>query len=105
MALEKRALMDVEVPVGDADGEVAERVGRDVDAAGKKTVALHRGEGSIVPDDLGIGSDVVTWHPPLPRRAKPAGSSPPMGDAFRAPTCLGSFPNVGPAEAPAPRRR
>src|SRR3990172_1993865 len=27
MALEKRALVDVQVPVGDADGEVAERVG------------------------------------------------------------------------------
>jgi len=27
---------------------VAERVGRDVDAAGKKTVALHRREGAIV---------------------------------------------------------
>jgi hypothetical protein len=29
------------------------RVGCDVDAAGNKTVALHRREGSIVPDDLG----------------------------------------------------
>ena len=29
MALEKRALVDVQVPIGDADGEVAERVGRD----------------------------------------------------------------------------
>ena len=55
MALEKRALVDVQVPIGDADGEVAERVGRDVDAAGNKTVALHRREGSIVPDDLGDG--------------------------------------------------
>src|SRR5437867_10394255 len=53
MALEKRALVDVKVPIGDADGEVAERVGCDVDAAGNKTVALHRREGSIVPDDLG----------------------------------------------------
>ena len=35
------------------DGEVAERVGRDVDAAGQKTIALHRREGSIVADDLG----------------------------------------------------
>src|SRR5713101_9398345 len=42
MALEKRALVDVKVPIGDADGEVAERVGCDVDAAGNKTVALHR---------------------------------------------------------------
>jgi hypothetical protein len=53
MALEKRALVDVQVPIGDADGEVAERVGRDVDAAGDKTVALHCREGSIVPDDVG----------------------------------------------------
>src|SRR6266567_2615023 len=53
MALEKRALMDVKVPIGDADGEVAERVGCDVDAADNKTVALDRREGSIVPDDLG----------------------------------------------------
>src|SRR5438552_7780792 len=53
MALEKRPLVDVQVPIGDADGEVAERVGRDVDPAGKKAVALHRSEGSIVPDDLG----------------------------------------------------
>src|SRR5262245_16079497 len=52
MALEKRALKDVQIPVGDADGEVAERIGRDVDAAGEETVALHRGEGSIVPDDI-----------------------------------------------------
>jgi hypothetical protein len=53
MAPEMRALVDVQVPIGDANGEVAERVRRDVDAAGKKTVALHRREGSIVPDDLG----------------------------------------------------
>src|SRR5437667_8558113 len=53
MALEKRPLVDVKVPIGDADREVAERVGCDVDAAGNKTVALHRREGSIVPDDLG----------------------------------------------------
>src|SRR5436190_20572273 len=53
MALEKRPLVDVKVPIGDADGEVAERVRCDVDAAGSKTLALHRREGSIVPDDLG----------------------------------------------------
>src|SRR5262245_48192914 len=53
MALEKRPLVDVQVPIGDADGEVAERVRCDVDAAGDKTVALHRCEGAIVPDDLG----------------------------------------------------
>ena len=53
MSLEKGALVDVQVPIGDADGEVAERVGCDVDAAGNKTVALHRRESSIVPDDVG----------------------------------------------------
>src|SRR5829696_4808599 len=53
MALEQRPLVDVQVPVGDADGEVAECVWRDVDAAGGKTVALHRREGSIVADDVG----------------------------------------------------
>src|SRR5438093_3808174 len=53
MALEKRPLVDVKVPIGDADGEVAERVVCDVDAAGKKAVALQRREGSIVSDDLG----------------------------------------------------
>src|SRR5438876_3915619 len=50
MALEKRALVDVQVPIGDADGEVAERVRGDVDTAGKETVALHRCDGSIVPN-------------------------------------------------------
>ena len=34
MALEKRPLVDVEVPVADADGEMAERIRRDVDATG-----------------------------------------------------------------------
>ena len=52
MALEKRPLVDVQVPIGDANGEVAEWVGGDVDAADPKAVALHRREGSIVPDDL-----------------------------------------------------
>jgi hypothetical protein len=62
VALEKRALVDVKVPIGDADGEVAERVGCDVDAAGNKTVALHRREGLIVPDDV---PDRI-GHPGLP---------------------------------------
>src|SRR5215208_2342952 len=51
MALEKRALVDVQIPIGDADGEVAQCVRRDVNAALKKPVALHRYEGSIVADD------------------------------------------------------
>ena len=53
MALEQRALVDVQVVIGDADGEVAERIRRDVDLADKETVTLHRCEGSIVPDDVG----------------------------------------------------
>ena len=52
MSLEQGALLDVQVPIRDTDGEVAERVGRDVDAAGNETVALHRRERSIVPDDV-----------------------------------------------------
>ena len=52
VAFEKRALVDVKVPIGDADREVAERKVRDVDITGSETVALHRREGSIVPDDL-----------------------------------------------------
>jgi hypothetical protein len=36
MALEKGALVDVQVPIGDADGEVAERVRCDVDAAASR---------------------------------------------------------------------
>ena len=73
MALEKRPLVDVQVPIGDADGEVAERVGRDVDAAGNKTVALHRREGSIVPDDLGdrIRSRHVASSSAIVRDARP----------------------------------
>ena len=73
MSLEKGALVDVQVPIGDADGEMAERVGRDVDAAGNKTVALHRREGSIVPDDLGdrIRGRHVASSPAIVRDARP----------------------------------
>ena len=46
VALEKRALVDVQIPIGDADGEVAECERCDVDAAGSKAVALHRCKGS-----------------------------------------------------------
>src|SRR6059036_2824955 len=77
MALEKRALVNVKVPIGDADGEVAERVGCDVDAAGNKAVALHRREGSIVPDDL--GDRIRRRHvpaPPPPCYARPNTRSP-----------------------------
>jgi hypothetical protein len=74
MALEKRPLVDVKVPIGDADGEVAERVVCDVDAAGKKAVALQRREGSIVPDDLGnrIRRRHVASSSAIVRDARPA---------------------------------
>ena len=66
MALEQRALMEIEIPVGDADGEVAERKRRDVDAAGAEDgrAALLRTPDS--PRDLGDQIDVVTWPPPPP---------------------------------------
>ncbi len=63
MAFEQRPLVDVQVPVGDTDGEVAEWVGRDVDAASDQAVALQRREGSIVPDDLGDRIRRRHWHP------------------------------------------
>src|SRR6266566_547752 len=74
MALEQRALVDVKVPIGDADREVAERVGPNVDAAVDKPVALHRREGSIVPDDLGdrIRSRHVASSAAIVRHAGPA---------------------------------
>src|SRR5947209_20393587 len=50
MALEQRPLVDVQVPVGDADGGVAESVWRDVDAAAGKQVSLHIAEGPKDPD-------------------------------------------------------
>ena len=64
MALEERPLVDIQVPIGDADGEVAERIGRDVDAASEETIALHRREGSIVPDHIRYRISFATWHPP-----------------------------------------
>src|SRR6187401_3201271 len=51
--LEERPLVNIEIPIGDAHGEVAQRVRIDVDAAGAKTVTLHRRERSVVPDDVG----------------------------------------------------
>src|SRR5881392_2395702 len=74
MTLEKRPLVDVKVPIGDADGEVAERVVCDVDAAGKKAVALQRREGPIVPDDLGnrIRRRHVASSSAIVRDARPA---------------------------------
>ena len=36
----------------DADGEVAEWIGRDVDTAGSKAIGLHTRKGLIVPDDV-----------------------------------------------------
>jgi hypothetical protein len=43
--------VEVEVPVGDAVGEVAQGVRRDVDTAGGEPVALQRRERAVVPDD------------------------------------------------------
>ena len=112
MALEKRPLVHVEVPIGDADGEVAERVGRDVDAAGKKTVALHRREGSIVPDDLSdrIRRRHVASSSAIVRDARPdtppgwshfGSQLPPWIRAtiFRS-TIQASFVNARPADGP-----
>ena len=55
MALEKCALVDVQVPLRHADGEVAERVRADVDTPREQAVALLRGERPIVPDDVAHG--------------------------------------------------
>ena len=91
MALEKRPLVDVQVPIGDADGEMAQRIGGDVDAAGKKTVALHRREGSIVPDDLG---DRI-------RRRHVASPRPSYETHGRTDSRVGLTPHAGPARRPA----
>ena len=65
MSLEKGALVDVQVPIGDTNGEMAERVGGDVDAAGNETVALHRRERSArSPMMSAIGSAKVGTPPP-----------------------------------------
>src|SRR5712691_3733198 len=47
VTLKQGALMDVQVPVRDADRQMTERVWRDVDAARDETVSLQRREGSI----------------------------------------------------------
>ena len=52
MALKKRPLEDVQVPIGDADGKVAERVGRDVDTTDSEAISLHRRKTSVVPNDV-----------------------------------------------------
>jgi hypothetical protein len=52
MAVEMGPLVDVQGPVGNADGEVAERVTSDVDTAGSEAVALHRPKWAIVADDV-----------------------------------------------------
>ena len=52
VALEEGPQVDVLVPLRHADGEVAQLVRRDVDAAGEQAVALLRGERPIVPDDV-----------------------------------------------------
>src|SRR5947199_4231332 len=52
VALEECAQMDVLVPVRDADGQVAQRVRADVDAAREQALVLHRRESAVVPDDV-----------------------------------------------------
>src|SRR5262245_24916559 len=89
MALEQRSLVDVQVPIGDADSDVAERVGRDVDAAGNKAVALHRREGSVVPDDL--GDRIRRRHVASPR---------PSYETHGRDSRVGLTPLAGPARRP-----
>ena len=50
--LEERPEVDVLVPLGDADRQVAQLVRRDVDAARGEAVALLRRERPVVPDDV-----------------------------------------------------
>ena len=63
MALKKRPLVDVQVPFGDADGEVAERVWGDVDTADSEAISLHRRKTSVVPNDVSdrIGHCSSRW--------------------------------------------
>ena len=44
--------MDVLVPLGDAERQVAQLVRRDVDAARGEAVALQRGERTVVADEV-----------------------------------------------------
>jgi hypothetical protein len=53
MALEQRALVDIQVPVGHAHCEMAECVRRDVDAPRHEPVTLRGREPAVVPDDIG----------------------------------------------------
>ncbi len=50
--LEERPEVNVLVPLGDPDRQVAQLVRRDVDAARGKAIALHRRERAIVADEV-----------------------------------------------------
>jgi len=52
MAFQERPDVDVLVPLGHAEGEVAELVGSDVDAERQQPVALLGGERPVVADDV-----------------------------------------------------
>jgi len=52
MALQQRPDVDILVPLGHPEGEVAERVRGDFDAARQQAVALRGCEGAVVADDL-----------------------------------------------------
>src|ERR1043165_1825163 len=115
MALKKRPLVDVEVPICDADREMAEGVGRDVDAAGDKTVALHRYEGSVVADDLGdrisrrhVASSSAIVRDERPTHAGPGESSvtcPRRTPLARRQAARAAAPRGRGAAGPAPRPR
>ena len=49
---EKGPYVDVLIPLGHSDGEVAQLVRRDVDSPGQQTIALLGGERPVVPDDV-----------------------------------------------------
>jgi hypothetical protein len=72
-------LMDVKVPIGDANGEMAEGVRCDVDSPRDEPVALRRRERPVVPDDVGDRISVATWHSPPPSYERTAGHTVPGG--------------------------
>jgi hypothetical protein len=67
MPLQERADMDVAVPLGDADREVAQGVRRDVDTAIRQAIALLGRERPVVADDV---RDRV-GHRPAPTAPEP----------------------------------
>lgn len=53
MVFEKCLLVDVQVLIGDVDGEVVEWVGCDVDIVGSEVIVLYFCKSLIVFDDVG----------------------------------------------------